>query len=293
MTAPSRLGSLWMLGASVAFAAMAAGVKLAAQDGVPLAATLFYRGLVSLLLVCGWMRIARVPLATRHWKAHVQRGVAGFIGMIAYFGGITLLPLAAAVTLNYTSPLLLATLLLAWQRERPPLSMVLAMLGGFTGIVLLLRPSYASSEWFGVTLALGSAVTAAIAALNIRSLGRLDEPVPRTVAWFSLITTAGSLPWFLASRPGPLTLAGIIAVLAVALFATIGQFMITLAYQRGHTMLTSLLGYSQVIFTSLIGIVLWHDHPGPGAWLAMLLIIVSGAAATRFVRSPQPERAAA
>jgi drug/metabolite transporter (DMT)-like permease len=131
-----------------------------------------------------------------------------------------------------------------------------------------------------------------IAALNIRSLGRLDEPVPRTVAWFSLITTAGSLPWFLASRPGALTLAGIVAVLSVAVFATIGQFMITLAYQRGHTLLTSLLGYSQVIFTSLIGIALWHDHPGPGAWLPMLLIIVSGAAATRFVRSPQPGRAA-
>jgi drug/metabolite transporter (DMT)-like permease len=166
------------------------------------------------------------------------------------------------------------------------------MLGGFVGIVLLLRPTYDPSQWFGVSLALGSAVTAAIAALNIRSLGRLDEPVARTVAWFSLFTTLGSLPWFLATDPTRLTPAGAACLLAVAVLATAGQVLLTLAYQRGHTLLVSLLGYSQVIFTTFIGIALWGDHPGIVSWLAMALIIASGAAATMFVRSapPDPQR---
>ncbi len=287
---PKVHASLWMLGASLLFAAMAAAVKLAADAGVPLGQTLFYRGLISVLLMGGYMRATGVALRTPHWRAHFQRGSAGFLGMIAYFGGITLLPLSAAVTLNYTSPLLMASWLLLRHRERPPLSMVAAMLGGFAGILLLLRPSYHSSQWLGVALALASAVTAVVAALNIRSLGRLDEPVTRTVWYFGLFTTLGALPWCLATDPAAINAAGIACVVAVGVLATLGQVLLTLAYQRGHTLLVSLLGYSQVIFTTLIGMVLWQDHPGLGSWLAIALIVASGAAATIFTRRSQQER---
>jgi S-adenosylmethionine uptake transporter len=61
--------------------------------------------------------------------------------------------------------------------------------------------------------------------------------------------------------------------------------MLTLAYQRGHTLLVSLLGYSQVIFATFFGIGLWGEHPGVISWLAMALIVASGVVATVFVRS--------
>jgi S-adenosylmethionine uptake transporter len=252
---------------------------------VPLGQIVFYRCLLSVVVVSVYMQLAGVAFRTPHWRAHLQRGGAGFFGIIAYFAGIMLLPLAAAVTLNYTSPLLLATTLLVMHRERPPPRMIVAMLAGFAGIVLLLQPSYEPSQWLGVLAALASAVTAVIAALNIRSLGRLDEPVARTVLYFSGIVTVASFPWFLATDIASITLEGLACVAAVGIFATAGQVMLTLAYQRGQTLLTSLLGYSQVVFTSLIGVALWDDHPGLGAWLAMGLIIASGAVATWFMRT--------
>jgi drug/metabolite transporter (DMT)-like permease len=263
---------------------MAATVKLAALSGVPLGQTLFYRGVISLVLTGTYMRVTGVSCATPHWKAHLQRGVAGFLGMILYFGGIRLLPLAAAVTLNYTSPLVLAATLLVMHRERAPAVMVVAMLSGFAGVLLLLRPNYDSSQWFGVLLALGSAVTAVIAALNIRSLGRLQEPIVRTVAYFSLYVTIGALPWFLLSDPGDMELRGAAYLAAMGVFATIGQVLLTLAYQRGHTLLVSLLGYSQVVFTTLLGIALWGERPGVSSWLAIALIVASGGVATVFMR---------
>lgn len=287
---PKVQASLWMLGASVAFALMAAAVKLAAQHGVPLAQTLFYRGVISVAMMALYMRVTGVEFRTPHWRAHFQRGSAGFLGMIAYFGGITLLPLAAAVTLNYTSPLFLASMLLIRHRERPPPAMVAAMGAGFLGILLLLRPTYHSSQWLGVTLALASAVTAAIAALNIRSLGQLDEPISRTVAYFAFFTTVGSLPWYLTTDLTAIDAAGIACVVAVGVLATLGQVLLTLAYQRGHTLLVSLLGYSQVIFTTLIGMALWQDHPAVGSWLAIALIVASGAAATVYTRASQEKR---
>ena len=120
-----------MLAASVCFAAMAALVKVCAKVGVPLAQTVFYRGVVSSLVAMAVMRFQGTPVRTPHWRAHLRRGGIGFVGIVVYFAGVMLLPLSAAVTLNYTSPLLLAGWLLYQGRERPPLALMLA-LGGAT-----------------------------------------------------------------------------------------------------------------------------------------------------------------
>jgi drug/metabolite transporter (DMT)-like permease len=114
-----------------------------------------------------------------------------------------------------------------------------------------------------------------------------SEPVARSVMYFSLFTTLGALPWFLFSKPTQIDLVGAGYSLGVGLLATFAQVFLTLAFQRGHTLLVSLLGYSQVIFTTLIGMALWNDHPGLSSWLAIGLIIASGFAATMFVRAPR------
>lgn len=289
MTRSLRTPSAWMIGASLTFTGMAACIKLAAEHGVPVGQIVFYRGLISLVLMYFYLRRTGLVLATPHWKAHVQRSVVGFFGMVTYIAAITLLPLATAVTLNYTSPLLLGLLLLVIHRERPHLLIVAALLGGLCGIVMLLRPTYDESQWFGGLVALASAVLAAFTALNIRALGRLDEAPARTVLYFSLFITVFSLPWFSLSEPASLDAAGAVYVFAAGTLATLGQVMITLAYQRGHTMLVSLLGYSQVVFTSLLGILIWDDRLPSLSWLGMALVILSGAAATMFVRTPPPK----
>jgi S-adenosylmethionine uptake transporter len=290
MSSSATRASLWMLAASIAFAIMSASIKLASEHGVPVGHILFYRGAISLVLMYAWLYKLRVPLATRYLGAHLRRGVIGFLGMITYVGAIAMLPLSTAVTLNYTSPVILASMLLLIHRERlQPLTLV-SMLGSLGGIVLLLRPTLDSSQWLGGVVALLSALTAAITALNIRELGRLEEPPSRTVLYFSLCVAIGALPWFLLSHPASITLTGAVYVVVAGLAATIGQVLLTHAYQRGHTILVSLLGYSQVVFTTLMGIFIWGHQPALTSWLGMLLVIVSGAVATVYVRPPTPGR---
>ena len=157
--------------------------------------------------------------------------------------------------------------------------------------MLLLRPTFEGSHWAGTLIALLSAVLAAWSALNIRALGRLQELPIRTVLYFSLFITLATLPWYLLSRPGTASLRGSAYVLAAAALAAIGQIMITLAYQRGHTFLVSLLGYSQVVSTSVIGILIWNDKMTLMAGIGMALIIVSGFMATVSMKPPKvPER---
>ena len=293
-TSALRTQSLWMIGASIAFTGMATSIKLAAQDGVPVSNIIFYRGVFSVVVMSLYLRHRGLSLRTPHWNAHLRRSVASYAGLISYVAAITLLPVATAVTLNYTSPLLLATMLLWVHRERPEPPLLGALLGGLLGVILLLRPTYDQSHWLGGSIALASAGLAAWAALNIRALGRLNEHPARTVLYFSSFITVATLPWFLVSNPRALTVQGTTYVLGAAAFAAVGQTMLTIAYQRGHTLLVSLLGYSQVIFTSILGVLIWNDRLSSLSWLGMTLVILSGFVATRFIRpvarAPSPAR---
>jgi drug/metabolite transporter (DMT)-like permease len=286
-----RIQSLWMLGASVMFSLMAASIKLAAGAGVPISHIIFYRGSFSVLTMSAYLKYRGHTLGTPHWRAHLRRAVAGYVGLVSYVVAIVMLPLGTAVTLNYTSPLLLGVMLLVLHREKPEWPLLAALAGGLGGIVLLLRPTFDGSYWVGTLIALLSAVLAAWTALNIRALGRLKEIPVKTVLYFSLFITLATLPWYLLSQPGTASLRAMPYVLAAAALAAIGQIMLTLAYQRGHTFLVSLLGYSQVVFTSVLGIVLWTDELTLLAWVGMALIIVSGFTATVSMKPPKvPER---
>ena len=99
--------SLWMIAASFLFACMGVCVKFAAQTHSAVEIT-FYRSFISLILMFGLVSLNGVSLATAHWRWQITRGTVGFIALFSYFYAITLLPLATAVTLNYTSAIFLA-----------------------------------------------------------------------------------------------------------------------------------------------------------------------------------------
>jgi S-adenosylmethionine uptake transporter len=275
-----------MIGASIAFSGMAAAIKLAAGAGVPVSHIIFYRGALGVLVMSSYLKYRGQSLRTVHWKMHLRRAVAGYAGLVAYVVALTLLPLATAVSLNYTSPLILAAMLLFIHRERPETSLLAALLGGVCGIILILRPTFDQSQWFGGLIAFASAGLAAWTALNIRALGKLKEDPARTVLYFSVFVTAATLPWFLLGDLGKMTARGWVAVVAAATCAAIGQIMFTLAYQRGHTLLVSMLGYTQVVFNSVLGLLVWRDELSLLSWLGMALVILSGAMATTFARAP-------
>lgn len=271
--------ALWIIGASLSFALMATCIKLADERGAPLGQVLFYRSAGSLLLVCLQMGYRRVPFATPHWRRHLLRGVASFVSMIVLFSAIRLLPLATAITLSFLSPVILAGLLVLLHGEQPTRRLLSALGTAIVGVVLLLRPTIAAQQWSGALVGLASAVLGAVAMLNMRAIGRLDEPAWRSVFYFSLISSILALPWYLASHPLAVDPEALGLMLLSAVFATGGQVMQTRAYEHRNTLLVSLLSYSQVLFTSIIGALLFRHAPTTAWWLGMLLVVGSGALA--------------
>lgn len=279
--------ALWMIAASFLFACMGVCVKLAATTHSAVEIT-FWRSFISLILMFGLVRLRGVSLKTAHWRWQVTRGAVGFSALFSYFYAITLLPLATAVTLNYTSAIFLA-LYLGFAGMRMRKGILASLMLGLVGVVLLLKPTFHADQLTGGLIGLGSGVLAGMAYFSVRELGARGEPETRTVFYFSLVSSIGAGVWLLFSEIHPMDLRSGLFLLGVACFATAAQLAMTRAYSRGKTLMSAALAYSTVIFSSLFGMLIWDEVMAASSWLAIGLIVASGVAATHFSRANPAE----
>jgi S-adenosylmethionine uptake transporter len=280
--------SLWMLVASLLFACMGVCVKLAAATHSAVEIT-FYRSFISLLIMFVLVRLRGVRLATPHWRWQISRGVVGFAALFAYFYAIILLPLATAVTLNYTSAIFLA-IYLALAGMRMSGGILGALLVGLLGVAMLLKPTLHADQLSAGLIGLGSGVLAGMAYFSVRELGARGEPETRTVFYFSLVSSVCAGLWLLFGELHAVDLRSGLLLLGVASFATAAQLAMTRAYMRGKTLLSAALAYSTVIFSSLFGVLFWGEVLDAAAWFAIGLIVLSGIAATHYSRASPVEQ---
>lgn len=269
------MGSLWMLVAGVLFACMGVFVKLGAPyfSHIEL---VFYRSFFGLIFIYLIMLQQRIPLVTRYWRNHLWRGLSGSVALALFFYCITVLPLATAVTLNYTAPLFLTlfTMLVFKDKFHLPLSMSIGL--GFCGVVLLLHPTLQHNQLFTGLLGLISGFLAGVAYLNVKQLGNLGEPATRTVFYFSLTATVGSGIWIWFDTVHAISTRSWLILLGLGSTGTLAQLAMTRAYIVGKTLVVGSLAYSTIVFASLFGMVLWNERLPFISWLGMACIIASG-----------------
>ena len=266
----------WMLVAGALFALMGAMAKMLGGQfsGAELA---MYRSVVGLAAIGAYLLWRRATPCTRFWKSHFWRGATGTISLIAAFYAMTELPLALAITLNYTSPIWLTALsaLLLKERFNPRLLLSIAL--GFVGVAMLLRPTFASDQATAGMIGLASGFFAACAYVNVKKLGEAGEPAWRVVFYFSLMGTLGSA--LIQPMVGPfhaITTSNIWLLVGIGLVATLAQLAMTRAYHSGNTVVVGAFAYSTVIFAAILGMLLFDEQLPLIAWLGMLVIMASG-----------------
>jgi len=270
-----RLGSLWMLVAGLFFAIMGVLVKIGAQK-FSSAELVFYRSFISLIFVYSMIRYQGWSIKTPLLGKQVLRSVLGFTSLLLFFYAISHLPLATAITLNYTSPLFMATAIPFMLHEKPRRILILAILIGFTGVVLLLKPSLHMEELIAGSLGLLSGAMAGVIYVHVTQLGRAGEPDWRTVFYFTLISSIGGALWMLLHSFHTVTWQDMPVLVGIGVSSTIAQLAMTRAYRTGTPLVVGSLAYSTVVLSSLFGIAIWHETLSPDRWLAVGLIILSG-----------------
>jgi S-adenosylmethionine uptake transporter len=280
----------WMIAASLFFALMSVCIKYASPYFGPLE-IVCYRGAIGVLFMWALCALARrQPANQRAHDARVaQRG--GRVGAGGWFYAIAHLPLATAMTLNYMSGVWVAAFLvggtllmgqLADIRRQGPL--VLAVMAGFAGVVMMLRPTLDQNQLFAGLIGLLSGLMSALAYIQVAALGRVGEPEARTVFYFSLgAALAGGIGMQFFDTHALNTVQAL-WLLPVGILAALGQLCMTRAYTRGATMVVANLQYSGIVFAALFGLLLFGDQLPLVGWMGMATIVASGIAAT-FLRA--------
>lgn len=264
-----------MLAAAFFFAVMGVLVKIASHK-FSSAELVFYRSLVGLMFIGSYVSTNRLSLRTKLIKMQMSRSIIGFISMVMFFYAISALPLATAITLNYTSPLAMAAILTIALHERPKKILITAIITGFLGVTLLLKPSIHYGELIAGGLGLLSGLLAGWVYVHVAQLGRAGEPDWRTVFYFSLVCTLGGGAWMLIHHFNALELKDIPILAGLGTCATIAQLAMTRAYRTGNPLVVGSLAYSTVVLASVFGFLLWNETLSVDRWLAIILIISSG-----------------
>jgi S-adenosylmethionine uptake transporter len=272
-----------MLTASLLFAVMGVCVKWASTL-YGAGELVFYRSLVGALLILALSRSRGTSLATRVPAMHFWRSTSGVIALVLWFYAIGGLPLATAMTLNYMSSVWMAVFLIGGGvlvgAARVDGRLVAAVLAGFAGVALMLRPTIDQQQlWFGLA-GLVSGMLAALAYLQVTALGRAGEPAERIVFYFSLGGLAAGAAWMAWQGVSTHTPRGIGLLLAIGLLAAFAQMMMTRAYRIGRTLVNACLQYLGIVFAFAFGALLFDDAVTPSALAGMVLIVGAGLTAT-------------
>lgn len=264
-----------MLLAAFLFACMSVFVKLGAMHFSSIE-LVFYRSLFGVWVTYAIIRSYGFSVMTPHWRIHCWRGVTGLISLLMFFYCLTQLPLGTAVSLNYTWPLFVALFSTLILKEHLQWSLVFAILLGFMGVIILLRPALPEDQWFAGLIGIASGFFAALAYVNVKQLGNLGESEWHVVFYFTLISTLGTGAWLLLTAFSVITWHGLLVILGIGITATLAQIAMTRAFHKGVTLVVTSLGYSTVLFASLWDLFLWDEAVTPIAWLGIGLIVLGG-----------------
>lgn len=144
MVSPIVTAAVWMGGALLSFSAMAvAGRELASE--VSTFQILFYRSLIGLIVVSGALTLTGWrQIRLKRLKLHVLRNAAHYTGQFGWFYGVGFIPLAQVFAIEFTVPVWTAILATFVLGERITRTRAIAILAGFIGILIILRPGMLS-----------------------------------------------------------------------------------------------------------------------------------------------------
>ncbi len=264
-------GGFLMLGATVMFSVSDTMAKYVTQS-VPAIelATIRYAVFVA-MAGSALFRRRRTSLRSRRPALQVIRGVGVVGSAVAFILALGSLPIAEATALNFITPLLITLLAIPVLGEVVRPQGWLAVLIGFAGVLVVVRPGVGGLH-LSALLVLLSSLCWCMAMLVTRRLVGVDRS-STTLLWTAstgFVLLLCVVPFFLA----PLTLRQGGLCLAVGLVASTGQWLAVLAYRYARATVLAPLTYAQLIWSSALGLLVFGV--APDRWTLVGAVIIAG-----------------
>jgi drug/metabolite transporter (DMT)-like permease len=220
----------------------------------------------------------------------VIRAIVGIIGLMLTFTAYSMLPMADATAMLFTASLFVPVLGFFFLSEQVSSYRAGAILAGFTGMLIMARPT---GDWngVGIVLAVAAAFLQAVLATLLRLLGRTEKP--ETVTFYFLFVGAigAAIP---VAFTGSLPLSGEIPwLLGVGVSGAAAQTLLSVAYRYAQATLVTIFNYSGIIWASIFGWMFWDAWPSLSIVAGASVIIMASAIVIVRERMLQRRQAAA
>ena len=262
-------GILLIILSAFGFAMMSAFVKLSGY--LPSMQKAFFRNIISFLIAFGMILYHKESFFGRreNQKLLLMRSTLGTLGVILNFYAIDYLILSDANMLNKLSPFFVILFCAIFLKEKLQLTHIAIIAVGFLGSLLIIKPAF-NIDTIPYIAGLLSAIFAGSAYTCVRAIGNREKHYT-IVFYFSCFSVVTIFPFMIASYT-PMTILQFTYLILAGIFATIGQFSVTLAYKYAPAKEISIFDYSNIIFSAIISMVIFNQSPDTLSILGYVVI---------------------
>ena len=264
---------LWMMGALLSFSATAVSVR-ALSPALGAFEMLAIRNLVGLaILSCAALArpALRAQVRPRALKLHVARNVVHFVATYAWAVGVLLLPLATVFALEFTAPAWVGLLAVLILRERMTAPRLVAIVLGFIGVLVILRPGLEALQPASF-IVLGSAFGFALVAIATKRL-TATNPTFTILFHMNLMQLPLNLLGVSDGFVGRIGEAYPPALAGIALGGLLSHLCLTNAYRYGDAVMVVPLDFLRIPLIAVVGFVLYAEPLDPLVLVGSLVII--------------------
>lgn len=251
-------GIIFIVLSAFGFAMMSAFVKISGD--LPSFQKTFFRNIVSLCVAFALIVNHRGSFFGKkeNQKTLILRSVFGTLGILFNFYSIDKLVLSDANMLNKLSPFFVIVFSGIFLKEKINSKQVLSIIIAFIGALFIIKPSFNLEVIPAIIGTLGG-ITAAVAYTCVRALSGRENP-DTIVFYFSFLSSLVTFPMMIYYYE-PMEMIQFTYLILAGVFASIGQFGITLAYKYAPAKEISIFDYTNIIFSAIISLCLFGILP--------------------------------
>ncbi len=256
----------------ILFVCVTGTVRYLGSD-MPAIEAAFIRYVIGLILITPVLLTLRPRLPRgKKMAMFAMRGIVHGIAVMLWFYAMARIPIAEVTAIGYTSPIFVTIGAAMFLGERPHGRRIAAVLAGFAGALIILRPGFAEIS-LGQLAQLTAAPLFAASFIFAKKLTRDEDPA-FIVYMLSVFCTLALLPGAIYQWRTP-SLEEVFWLTMTAIFATAGHYTLTRAFRAAPITVTQPIGFLQLVWAALLGLVVFDEALDPFVFVGAAVIIAA------------------